>query len=78
MRYYIKCRLNSKDKQRLSASLSSGSLARNEIFYEGMQTALREGTIDENGIVHFIEGLLLLGRRIISYGYGNSHIRRIF
>jgi hypothetical protein len=55
MRYYIKCRLNSKDKQRLSASLSSGSLARNEIFYEGMQTALREGTIDENGVVHFIE-----------------------
>jgi hypothetical protein len=55
MRYYIKCRLNSKDKQRLSASLSSGSLARDEIFYEGMQTALREGTIDENGVVHFIE-----------------------
>lgn len=30
-------------------------MARNKIFYEGMQTALREGTIDENGVVHFIE-----------------------
>jgi hypothetical protein len=55
MRYYIKCKLNSKDKQRLTDSLRSGSLARNKIFYEGMQMALREGTIDENGIVHFIE-----------------------
>src|ERR671923_1722076 len=26
-----------------------------KIFYEGMQIALREGTIDENGIVHFVE-----------------------
>lgn len=55
MRYYIKCKLRSNDRQRLADSLSSGSLARNKIFYEGMQTALREGTIDENGIVHFIE-----------------------
>jgi len=55
MRYYVRCKLNSKDKQRLADSLCSGSLARNEIFYEGMQTALREGTIDENGILHFIE-----------------------
>lgn len=55
MRYYVKCKLNSKDKQRLANSLRSGSLARNKIFYEGMQTALREGTIDENGIAHFIE-----------------------
>jgi hypothetical protein len=55
MRYYIKCKLNSKDKQRLTDSLRSGSLERNKIFDEGMQTALREGTIDENGIVHFIE-----------------------
>jgi hypothetical protein len=55
MRYYVKCKLNSKDKQRLANSLRSGSLARNKIFYEGMQTALREGTIDEDGIVHFIE-----------------------
>jgi hypothetical protein len=72
MRYYIKCKLKPDDRRRLADSLHSGSLARNKIFYEGMQTALREGTIDENGIVHFIEGLLLLGRRIISYGYGNS------
>jgi len=55
MRYYVRCKLNSKDRQRLADSLRSGSLARNKIFYEGMQTALREGTIDENGIVHFIE-----------------------
>lgn len=55
MRYYVRCKLNSKDRQRLADSLRSGSLARNKIFYEGMQTALREGTIDENDIVHFIE-----------------------
>lgn len=55
MRYYVRCKLNSKDKQRLADSLCSGSLARNKIFYEGMQTALRKGTIDENGILHFIE-----------------------
>ena len=55
MRYYIKCKLKPSDRQRLGDSLSSGSLASNKIFYEGMQTALREGTIDENGIVHFIE-----------------------
>lgn len=55
MRYYIKCKLKPDDIQRLADSLSSGSLAKNKIFYEGMQTALREGTIDENGIVHFVE-----------------------
>ena len=55
MRYYIKCKLKSDNKRRLANSLNSGSLARNQIFYEGMQTALREGTIDENGIVHFVE-----------------------
>ena len=55
MRYYIKCKLKSGDRLRLADSLRSGSLARNKIFYDGMQTALREGTIDENGTVHFIE-----------------------
>ena len=55
MRYYIKCKLKSDDRRRLADSLHSGSLARNKIFYEGMQTALREGTIDENSTVHFIE-----------------------
>ena len=55
MRYYIKYKLKSDNKRRLANSLNSGSLARNQIFYEGMQTALREGTIDENGIVHFVE-----------------------
>lgn len=55
MRYYVKCRLGANNKQRLADSLNSGSLARNKIFYEGMQTALREGTLDENNIVHFVE-----------------------
>jgi hypothetical protein len=55
MRYYIKCKLNAKEKQRLTEAIKSGSLATGEIFYEGMQTALREGTIDENNIVHFVE-----------------------
>jgi hypothetical protein len=55
MRYYIKCKLRSDDRQKLADSLNSGSLARNRIFYEGMQMALREGTIDKNGIVHFVE-----------------------
>src|ERR687883_332503 len=55
MRYYIKCKLNSENKQRLADSIKSGSLARGKIFYEGMQTTLREGTIDENDIVHFVE-----------------------
>ena len=55
MRYYIKCKLNPKAKDKLAHSIKSGSLARGNIFYEGMQTALREGTIDENDIVHFVE-----------------------
>jgi hypothetical protein len=55
MRYYIKCKLNPEAKDRLADSIKSGSLARGNVFYEGMQTALREGTIDENDIVHFVE-----------------------
>jgi hypothetical protein len=55
MRYYIKCKLNPRAKDRLADSIKSGSLARGNVFYEGMQTALREGTIDENDIVHFVE-----------------------
>jgi hypothetical protein len=55
MRYYIKCKLNPGDKKRLAEAIKSGSLARGKIFYEGMQTALREGTIDDNDIVHFVE-----------------------
>jgi hypothetical protein len=55
MRYYIKCKLNAREKQRLTKAIKSGSLAKGKIFYEGMQTALREGTIDENNIVHFVE-----------------------
>jgi hypothetical protein len=55
MRYYIKCKLNPSERQRLREDIESGSLAKGNIFYEGMQTALREGTIDENDIVHFVE-----------------------
>ena len=45
----------SRKKQLLTESIKSGSLAKGKIFYEGMQTALRQGTIDENDIVHFVE-----------------------
>jgi hypothetical protein len=55
MRYYIKCKLNPVEKGRLADAVKSGSLAKGKIFYEGMQTALREGTIEENDIVHFVE-----------------------
>jgi hypothetical protein len=55
MRYYIRCKLNPGAKNRLADSIKLGSLARGNVFYEGMQTALREGTIDENDIVHFVE-----------------------
>jgi hypothetical protein len=55
MRYYIRCKLNPRAKSRLADSIKSGSLAHGNVFYEGMQTALRDGTIDENDIVHFVE-----------------------
>jgi hypothetical protein len=55
MRYYIKCKLNPEQREKLAKSISSGTLAKGEIFYEGMQSALREGTIDENDVVHFVE-----------------------
>jgi len=55
MRYYVKCKPNPGLKQRLREDIESGSLAKGQIFYEGMQTALREATIDENDIVHFVE-----------------------
>jgi hypothetical protein len=55
MRYYVKCRINPAEKQKVSDSINNGSIGRGKVFYEGMQTALREATIDEEGIVHFIE-----------------------
>jgi predicted nucleic acid-binding protein len=55
MRYYIKYKLNPREKRQLGEAVKSGSLAKDKIFYEGMQTALREDTIDENDTVHFIE-----------------------
>jgi hypothetical protein len=55
MRYYIKCKLNPMERKKLAESIKAASLAKGKIFYEGMQSALREGTIDDDGIVHFIE-----------------------
>ncbi len=55
MRYYVKCRINPSEKQKVSDSINNGSMGRGKVFYEGMQTALREATIDEDGFVHFIE-----------------------
>jgi hypothetical protein len=55
VRYLVKCKLNSNEKDRLLKDLKSGSLARGKIFYEGMQAALRGATIDENNVVQFIE-----------------------
>ncbi|HYZ51608.1 MAG TPA: hypothetical protein VE593_12030 [Nitrososphaeraceae archaeon] len=55
MRYYIKCKINPEAKGRLADSINSGSLARGAVFYEAMQTALREGSIDDNDVVHFVE-----------------------
>ncbi len=55
MRYYIKCKLNHNGRQRLAGSIKTGTLAKGKVFYEGVQTALRGATIDENDMVHFIE-----------------------
>ena len=55
MRYYIKCKLNPKAREKLAKSIHSGNLAKGKIFYEGMQAALRTATIDETDTIHFIE-----------------------
>ena len=55
MRYYLKCKLNPKDKARLADSIRLGTLAKDKIFYEGMQAALRGATIDDTDTVHFVE-----------------------
>jgi len=55
MRYYVKCRINPDEKQKVSDSINNGSIGRGKVFYRGMQTAIREATIDKEGIVHFIE-----------------------
>jgi hypothetical protein len=55
MRYYVKCKLNPQSRARLAHSIRSRNLAKGKIFYEGMQAALREATIDKNGTVHFVE-----------------------
>ena len=60
MRYYIKCKLNPKAREKLANSIHSGNLAKGKIFYEGMQTALRTATIDDTDTVHFIEACYCL------------------
>jgi hypothetical protein len=46
VRYYLKCKLNPVEKERLAKGIKCGSLASGKIFYEGMQSALRSATID--------------------------------
>lgn len=60
-RYLVKCKLNSDKgiRDKLAKDIKSGSLARGKIFYEGMQAALRDATIDENDEVHFIVIVLI-------------------
>ena len=60
MRYYIKCKLNRKSREKLANSINSGNLAKGKIFYEGMQAALRTATVDETDTVHFIEACYCL------------------
>jgi len=55
VRYLVKCQLNPNKKDRLAEDIKSCTLARGKVFYEGMQAALREATIDENNVVQFIE-----------------------
>lgn len=55
MRYYVKCKLNSQAREKLTNTLRSGNLAKGQVFYEGMHAALRGATIDDMDIVHFVE-----------------------
>ena len=55
VRYYLRCKLKPAEKERLAKDIKCGCLASGKIFYEGMQSALRNATIDEHDVVHFIE-----------------------
>jgi hypothetical protein len=55
MRYYIKCKLNPESRASLADSIKSGDLARGQVFYQGVQSALRGARIDDTGMVHFVE-----------------------
>jgi hypothetical protein len=55
MRYYVKCKLNSEAREKLTNTIRSGNLAKGQVFYEGMHAALRGATIDDMDIVHFVE-----------------------
>ena len=53
VRYYLKCKLNPVEKERLAKGMKFGSLVSGKIFYEGMQSALRNATIDEDDVGTF-------------------------
>jgi hypothetical protein len=55
MRYYVKCKLNLNGREKLADSLKYATLGKGEIFYEGMMAAVKEGTIDDDNVVHFVE-----------------------
>ena len=55
MRYYVKCKLNSQAREKLTNAIRSGNLAKGQVFYEGMHAALKGATIDDMDIVHFVE-----------------------
>ncbi|MGB7956843.1 MAG: hypothetical protein WCF23_22955, partial [Candidatus Nitrosopolaris sp.] len=88
VRYYLKCKLNPVEKERLVKGMKFGSLASGKIFYEGMQSALRSAIIDEDDVVHFIEicyclegGLYLIAMEIPvlnEYFENVSEMRRTF
>ncbi len=61
MRYYVKCKLNPQDRRKLGDSLKNGTLGSGTVFREGMQTALRKGTGDDDGdVVHSLKFAIAL------------------
>ena len=78
MRYYLKCKLNPKDKTRLADSIRLGTLAKDKIFYEGMQAALRGATIDDTDTVHFVEVCYCLEGGLYPMGMELPTLERYF
>ena len=78
MRYYIKFKLNQTEKQRLREAIETGSLAKGKIFYEEMQTAFKTRNDRWKWYSSFCWNLLLSGRRLIPYGYGDSNLKGYF
>jgi hypothetical protein len=80
VRYLVKCKLNLDNERRdkLAKDIKSGSLARGKIFYEGMQAALKDATIDENGEVNFIEVCYCLEGRLYPMAMEISVLNQYF